>query len=326
MNKKEKVLWERLVLNSDLQYLLSTVKEEDHLLLTGDEDSILCAAILKKIIKKECNIDIKVGAFFDMGGEYSIISYVDEPIPDENLICCDCSLLRGFLSDKSHIRTIDNHVNKLTKDDNYSDKVFTLNMNANITHKNYTDKAATSSAYTLLVAYNNHNILYDNDKTSYTAKQKRILMSIDGFFHAHYKGFRAYQLVWQYVCEIDKHFSDVLSVSYNDFKKIQKNLNLNGGYIKMYVNNLGILDIDDNCLNFLDEFKSVDPDFVQEIKQLNFKSFVPYKYFEHKIKQEDTLDTLKKEYGDIVNLAVTDTTTIKGCSVCEHSTVRYYNN
>lgn len=319
--------WQRVLLKMDLYSLLSTVTKDDYLLLTGDEDSVLCAILFAKIVKRVRNINIKVGAFFDFGNDYSIISYVDEPIPDENLICCDCSLIRGFLSDRSHIRTIDNHVFKLTKDDNYRDRVFTLNLNEGISLENYYSKSATSSAWTLLTAYGDHSLLYDGDKTSYSVLQQKILMSIDGMFSAVCKRFDAYEALWRDMWQVEEYLNDVMHYDFKTFKNIQRELNLKGGECKMYVNKEGKLTILDNSLDFLNNFE-LDRDFIKHIKQLRFKTFIPYERFNHSIADGEkcTIDSLQQQYGEIVNIAVTDGKTIKGCTVCEHSYVHYYND
>lgn len=351
---EQKIQKEKELLNHQLDAILRKVTKEHCIAITDDEDSLTTACLLQMLIKRKKGYHIPIRAFYSfksvvIDGHHTI-SYDNDVIPDDRIIACDLSLLRGFtrtpdknrdwFSPHGQLFTIDNHVNKFNDDelDDTTSDIFSLNMNSRVTRRSYSDKSATSSAYTLLCA-TDHTLLLDDNKREYTPFEQLAFLLIDGMHHATNGNYKGYKERWQYVWEVDKYFTNekVRQLTNEQFNEIQLKLGLkkynNEGKREktVKVNKDGKLIIDDNTLNFLSRFEWISDDFIQEIKDLQFKTYIPFKSFTHKIIKNErgnyekcNLETIEKKYGEVINLAILDKSTVVGAVVDENSFPRKY--
>lgn len=329
MNKEQQVTrnkneadWQLLHYKLQFYKLVASVKKDDYVVISDDADGVTTAIKFIDYIKKVKGFELKIGGFFRIGDNKSTISFItDEPISDENLICCDVALEHGFTSDKP-IRCIDNHVCKLVDDDYFNP--LSVNFNDGISCQNYTQKSATSSLLTLLTLCD-HTIMYDDDKNYYTQRQQELIMCVDGTFYALTGNYDGYIELWQYVWSVDIHFKDVLTIDQGMFKLIQRFAELNAlrGDDKMYVNKNGDLKLNSSDYSRLAEgFDNLDLSYLDDLK---FKSFIDYDRFTDTTYNKNKADLINK-HGDILNLSVVKKGLVVGCVVTKNSTVQYYKN
>lgn len=334
-------LLERQYLQQDLDYIINSVNEKTRFALSDDADSVLTWIIMKTIIKQKKGIDVPIGVFYAFESVESphrhSVSYV-EPVDDKDIICCDLSLLQGF---KAHlkkgeidtferIKTIDNHVFKLSDSDYYADKVMTMNLNHDVSLTRYTEKSATSSAYTLLLAAGFH-YLYDEDKDKLNKVQQKLLLSIDSAYTALFGNYRGFKQFFRSFWRIDDVCADVVNYKKSTFVNTQRKYHLiegRGKVPKLRVNIDGSIKVDGKLFDFLKEFKSIDLSIIDEITSLKFTSYITYRAFQYVITDGEicTVDTIKKKkHGDtIINLAVLDKKRVVGAFVDSDSIERSY--
>jgi len=319
---KNEADWQLLHYKLQFYKLVASVKKDDYVVISDDADGVTTAIKFINYIKKVRGFELKIGGFFRIGTNKSTISFItDEPISDDNLICCDVALEHGFTSDKP-IRCIDNHVCKLVDDDYFNP--LSVNFNDGISCQNYTQKSATSSLLTLLTLCD-HTIMYDDDKNYYTQRQQELIMCVDGTFYALTGNYDGYIELWQYVWSVDTHFKDVLDIRESKFELIQRFAELSSlkEGNKMHVNKNGDLKLNLSDYSRLAEgFDNLDLSYLDDLK---FKSFIDYKRFEDTTYNKNKADLIK-EHGDILNLSVVNRGFVVGCVVTKNSTVQYYKN
>lgn len=318
---KNEAEWQLLHYKLQFYKLVASVKKDDYVVISDDADGVITAIKFIDYIKKVKGFELKIGGFFRIGTNKSTISFItNEPIPDDNLICCDVALEHGFTSDKP-IRCIDNHVCKLVDDDYFNP--LSVNFNDNVSAQDYTLKSATSSLLTLLTLCG-HEIMYDDDKDYYTQEQQEVLLCVDSTFCATTSDYKGYTTTWKYVWGINKHFADVSHLKQYEFRKKQSKYHLKHGEIddKMHVSKKGKLVIVDLLHDICaDYFDNLDLSY---LNNLQFKSYIEYKRFtDTDIKGKSKSDIIKK-HGDILNIAVTKSYKLEGCVVDSDSILKHY--
>jgi len=154
-------------------------KESNYeLIMSDDVDSLMCYIFQNRVFNRE------VKYFMDMSSHKAYQSYDKTVTRDGKQILYsseDASFKKSKIlgldfSINNDIKSWDNHVVKISKNDNYNNLSANLNIALDISSNNYTNKAIVSSFLTML-SY------YEVDISKWDKDQLAILCAIDGVYY-----------------------------------------------------------------------------------------------------------------------------------------------
>lgn len=138
-------------------------KTDYKLLITDDLDSLMCYNYQRNKFNRECYY------FYNQHYEDDKqIIYKTDNINVNDILALDCAL-------DINIRAWDNHVVKVTKDDDYNKLSANLNIVKNVNSKSYKYKACVSSYLTMLSYYSEFIFIWSD-------YMKAVLCAIDGLY------------------------------------------------------------------------------------------------------------------------------------------------
>lgn len=138
-------------------------KTDYKLLITDDLDSLMCYNYQRNKFNRECYF------FYNQHHEDDKqIIYKTDNINVNDILALDCAL-------DINIRAWDNHVVKVTKDDDYNKLSANLNIVKNVNSKSYKYKACVSSYLTMLSYYSEFIFIWSDC-------MKAVLCAIDGLY------------------------------------------------------------------------------------------------------------------------------------------------
>ena len=192
------------------------------LLLSDDIDSLMCAMFQKQYFNREIkyfiDVNYKKCAYRKSGIQKMYIkeNHIENK---DNMLGLDIALEEG--------KTWDNHVTKIYKVDNYNKNSANINNIRNINKYNYTDKYVISSYITMLSYYN-----IDISKWSY--EQLCVLCAIDGLYTPFETERFKTKATKNLVNDLEYGFlADFITENIEDIKRIEQELNLKEGKIKV---------------------------------------------------------------------------------------------
>lgn len=205
-------------------------KESNYeLIMSDDVDSLMCYIFQNRVFNRE------VKYFMDMSSHKAYQSYDKTVTRDGKQILYsseDASFKKSKIlgldfSINNDIKSWDNHVVKISKNDNYNNLSANLNIALDISSNNYTNKAIVSSFLTML-SY------YEVDISKWDKDQLAILCAIDGVY---------YPFLNPKFASTGKHnlelldygfLGDFIKENINYIKEVEQKLNLKNG--KIWVN------------------------------------------------------------------------------------------
>ena len=199
------------------------------LIMSDDIDSLMCYIYQNRVFNRE------VKYFMDMSSHKAYQSYDKTVTRDGKQILYsseDASFKKSKIlgldfSINNNIKSWDNHVVKISKNDNYNNLSANLNIALDISSNNYTDKAIVSSFLTML-SY------YDLDITKWDKDMLSVLCAIDGVYYP-FLNPRFASTGQKNLELLDYGFlGDFIKENINYIKEVEQKLNLKNG--KIWVN------------------------------------------------------------------------------------------
>lgn len=247
------------------------------LVLTNDIDSLLSCVLLTRLK------GWKIKYFYDFS--YLYASKTLKGCKFNEKVYVDCSVIKG--------KCLDNHVNRLSKQDDYNKEMINPNILMGVTRDNYTDKYNLSTA---LMVWSLFNITLPKSEEG-----KMILLAIDGGYAGYYRGFRTQ--TFNYLVNVlnMRELYDCLSRhTEEEFKKIVKKYKLMG-HIKF--NEEGLLSTDIK----LDKIgKALGFNILLPVEEyIKWKEYVEMDYKIRGENKKEEIETLEGIYHALFSIAVT---------------------